>query len=75
LQSWEVLEDLSEKSINFRLVEEINGVTKILFLVVLEVSLIMEFLILGFSDLLDFIMVNVKLLSIENLLVELSFSL
>jgi len=46
-----------------------------LFLEVLEVSLIMEFLILSFSDFLDFVMIDVELLSIENLLVKFSLGL
>jgi len=75
LHSREILEDLSKKSIDLRLVEEVNSVTKILFLEVLEVSLIMEFLILSFSDFLDFVVVDVELLSIENLLMEFSLGL
>jgi len=46
-----------------------------LLLVVLEISLVMELLILSFSDLLNFIMVDVELLPVEGVLVELSFGL
>lgn len=70
LHSREILEDLCKESIDLGFVEEINSVAKILFLEVLEVGLIMEFLILSFSDFLDFVVVNVKLLSIEDLLME-----
>jgi hypothetical protein len=75
LHSREILEDLSKKSIDLGLVEEINSVSKILFLEVLEVSLVMEFLILSFSDFLNFVVVNVKLFSIEDLLMEFSLGL
>jgi len=59
LESWEVLEDLGEESIDLRFVEEVNSVTEVLLLEVLEICLVMEFLILSLSDFLDFVVVNV----------------
>jgi hypothetical protein len=56
---------LIQESIDFRLVEEIYGVTNVLLLVVLEVSLIMELFVLSFSDFFDFVVVDVELLTIE----------
>lgn len=75
LHSWEILEDLSKKSVDLWFVEEVSSVSKILFLVVLEISLVMEFLILGLSDFLDFVVIDVKLFTVEVVLMELSFSL
>ena len=63
-------EELVEESIDLRFVEEVYGVSKVLFLEVLEISLIMELFVLSFSDFLDFVMVNVQLFTIEGSLVK-----
>jgi hypothetical protein len=63
-------EELIQESIDLGLVEEINSVTEVLLLEVLEISLIMELFVLSLSDFLDFVVVDVELLSIEGLLVE-----
>jgi sensor histidine kinase YesM len=49
--------------------------TLVLFLVVLVISFVSDFFLLNLSDFLDFIVIDVEYLSIEGLLVELSFSL
>jgi hypothetical protein len=46
-----------------------------LFLEVLEISLVMEFFILSFSDFFDLVVVDIKLLSVEGLLMEFSLGL
>jgi len=65
-------EDLLEESVDLGLVEEVSSVSEVLLLEVLEVSLVVELLVLGLSDLLDFVVVDVELFTLECALVQLS---
>jgi len=71
----DVGEDLVEEGIDLGFVEEVNSVAEVLLLVVLEVSLVMDIFVLDLSDFLDFVVVDVELLSVEGGLVKLSLGL
>jgi len=66
----EECDDLVEHGKDFWFTDQVRYIS-VLFLIVLEVSLIVHFFILGLSDFFDFVMVDVQLLSIEWLLMEL----
>jgi len=68
-------EEVIQEGKYFRFVEEIHSVSRVLFLIVLEISLVSDVFILDLSEFLDFVVVDVELLSIEWLIVESSFSL
>jgi hypothetical protein len=63
-----------QESKYFWFVEEIHCVSWVLFLVVLEISLVSDIFILDLSKFLDFVVVNVELLSVEWLIMESSLS-
>jgi len=61
--------ELIEDGKDLRLAHQLRNVGA-LFLIVLEISLVVHLLILSLSDFLNFVVVNVELLSVEGLLVE-----
>lgn len=59
-----------QESEHFRFVQEIHSVSRALLLVVLEIGLVSDIFVLDLSQFLDFVVVDIELLSVEWLVVE-----
>jgi len=67
----DVLEEVVEDGVELGVVEHLGGVLGVvLLLVVVEVDLISQLILLGLSDFLDLVVVDVELLAVEDVVVE-----
>jgi len=68
----DVLEEIVQYGVELGIVQHLCGVLGVvLLLVVVEVDLVTELILLGLSDFLDLVVIDVELLSIEDIIVEL----
>lgn len=72
----DVLEEIVQDGVELGVVQHLGGVLRaVLFLVVVEIDLVTELILLSLSDFLNFVVIDVELLSIEHVVVELIFGL